>query len=97
VSNLKEKIYKEGKFYDKDGKHIDSITFEHEIDSYSKTMLLERGWKSDLIVELLGQPDELKENAYDTKTQLYRIGRVVEAEKSETFKTKSERKRKKNM
>lgn len=92
---MNEKIYKEGKFYDENGRHVNSIITEFDKDKFTKTELLERCWKSDLIEELLGRPDEEKPIMYGNVMKLYERKRVLEAEKTETFKTKRRKKRKK--
>ena len=50
--------------------------------------LKQRGWTDGLIVRFLGQPDELRRNPHgraDSKTRLYLLNRVEQAEASHEF------------
>lgn len=92
---MKKKIYKEGKFYDENGRHTDSVVTEFETPYFTQKDLIERDWKPDLIEELLGESDKREKSAlYGTMMKLYLIDKVLEAEKTETFRTKRRKKRK---
>lgn len=92
---MKKKIYKEGKFFDENGNHIDSVVFEYETDKFTQTDLKERFWKPELIDELLGLPDKTMINRYNKTVKLYDIERVIEAEDTEIFRRKCRKPRKK--
>lgn len=60
--------------------------FEHE-DSYSLAQLKGRGWTSSSIRTLLGEPDSIAENPFNSKSpiKLYRVDRVHAAEADSSF------------